>query len=294
MEEFHIQPDVITYSTIMNAWSQAGFLEKCKEVFNNMLKSGVKPDVHAYSILAKAYVRAQETEKAEDLLNAMVQSSIHPNVVMFTTVISGWCSAGRMDNAIRIFDKMCEFGISPNLKTFETLIWGYAEAKQPWKAEGILQMMEEFHVPPKKSTILLVAEALRFAGLAEEANRLLSTIKRLKTKQMTNLIEEDDNIPPESLDKIFQKPFTSAPFCSLLQIPSVGTNDQKGSALAARRNRRFLRDGDLETPFLTTRFKCHSQICRFGEGFSIMCQKQFQCQHGTYQLANSCTAVFLN
>lgn len=282
MEEFQIQPDVITYSTIMNAWSQAGFLEKCKEIFNNMLKSGVKPDAHAYSILAKGYVRAQETGKAEELLTAMINSGVRPNVVIFTTVISGWCSAGRMENAMRVFDKMCEFGISPNLKTFETLIWGYAEAKQPSKAEGILQIMEEFHVLPKKSTILLVAEAWCFAGLAEEANRLLSTVK---SKRIANSIEEENNIPSGISKKIDQNSNTSAPFGTLLQ---------KGSAFTARRNRRLLRDADLEIPLLSTKFKCHSQICRFGDGFSIMCQKQFQGQHGTYQLANSCTAVFLN
>lgn len=267
MEEFQIQPDVITYSTIMNAWSQAGFLEKCKEIYDNMLKSGVKPDAHAYSILAKGYVRAQETEKAEELLTAMVESGVRPNVVIFTTVISGWCSVGRMDNAIRVFDKMCEFGVLPNLKTFETLIWGYAEAKQPWKAEEILQTMEEFHVQPKKSTILLVAEAWCFAGLTEEANTLLSAVR---TKLMTNSMEEDGNI------EIYQKPHTNAPFYSLLQLPSVGSTDQKGSALAARRNRRLLRDADLETPLLTTKFKRHSQIVDSVKDFPLCVKNNFK------------------
>lgn len=291
MEEFHIKPDVVTYSTIMNAWSKAGFLEKCKEVFNDMLKSGVEPDAHAYSILAKGYVRAQEPEKAEELLTGMIESGVPPNVVIFTTVISGWCSAGRMDYAIKIFDKMCEFGISPNLKTFETLISGYAEAKQPWKAEGILQIMEEFHVQPKKSTIALVAEAWHSAGLTEEGNRLL---RAAKSKPITHSIEEDEEIPAESYERIYQKPYTSATSSNLLQIPTLGISDHRGSALAARRGRRLLRDADLESSLLTTKFKCLYQTCRSGEGFSIMCQKQFHGQHGTYQLANSCTAVFLN
>ncbi|XP_054793419.1 pentatricopeptide repeat-containing protein At5g25630 isoform X3 [Prosopis cineraria] len=291
MEEFQIKPDVVTYSTIMNAWSQAGFLEKCKEVFNDMLKSGVEPDAHAYSILAKAYVRAQEPEKAEELLTAMIESGVSPNVVIFTTVISGWCSAGRMDYAIRIFDKMCGYGISPNLKTFETLISGYAEAKQPWKAEGILQIMKEFHVLPKKYTITLVAEAWCYAGLTEEANRLLRTEKN---KPMTHSVEQDEEIPAETSERVYQKRYTSALSSGFLQIPTVGTSDQRCSASAARRSRLLLRDVDLESSLLPSKFKRLSQTCRASEGFSIMCQRQFQGQHGTYQLANSCTAVFLN
>jgi pentatricopeptide repeat domain-containing protein 1 len=48
---------------------------------------------------------------------------------------------------------------------------GFAEAKQPWKAEEILQVTTEFEVQPEKSTMLLVTEAWRAAGMTEEASR---------------------------------------------------------------------------------------------------------------------------
>lgn len=66
MKEFGVEPDVITYSTVMNAWSKAGFMAKCREVFDEMVNAGIEPDAHAYSILAKGYVRSQEPKKAED------------------------------------------------------------------------------------------------------------------------------------------------------------------------------------------------------------------------------------
>jgi len=291
MKEFQIQPDVVTYCTIMNAWSQAGFEEKCKEIFDNMLKSGVKPDVHAYSILAKGYVRAKETEKAEELLGDMIESGVRPNVVIFTNVISGWGSSGRMDKAIKIFDKMCELGVSPNLRTFETLIWGYAEANQPWKSEEMLQLMEDFHISPTKSTFLRVSQAWRLAGLTEEAIRLRSISR---AKQRINSIDEDGNLATTS-ERIYQKPHIT-PLSRLLQFlpSSVGSTDKKGTALGARRNSRLPRDADLVTTLVSTKFKCHSHTCRFVEGFSVMCHKRFQGQHGTFQLANSCTPVFLN
>ncbi|KAL0327561.1 UNVERIFIED_CONTAM: hypothetical protein Sangu_1834100 [Sesamum angustifolium] len=103
MEEFGVKPDVITFSTIMNAWSAAGYMIKCREIFDDMVEAGIKPDAHAYSILAKGYVRAQEPEKAEELLDAMKKSGICPNVVIFTTVISGYGSSGSMDSAMRVF-----------------------------------------------------------------------------------------------------------------------------------------------------------------------------------------------
>lgn len=43
MEEFEVKPDVMTFSTIINAWSTAGFMEKCREIFDDMVKAGMEP-----------------------------------------------------------------------------------------------------------------------------------------------------------------------------------------------------------------------------------------------------------
>lgn len=290
MEEFRVKPDVITFSTIMNAWSSAGFMGKCREIFDDMVEAGIQPDIHAYSILAKGYVRAQEPEKAEELLTMMIKSGSCPNVVIFTTVISGWCSAGRMDHAIKTFNQMCEYGISPNLKSFETLIWGYSEAKQPWKAEELLQVMEEFEVQPEKSTISLIAEAWRATGLTKEANRILGTIRSKEQK-----IETTRELPNESLEKLYQKPITTASRSNLLHIPSVG--DQKGSTLSLRKGRMVLRDADfpLDCSWLATKSMYLPLGCKFGARCPIVCRKQCQGQLGMYgQLTHSCTVVFLN
>lgn len=294
MEEFGVKPDVITFSTIMNAWSTAGFMEKCKQIFDNMVKAGIKPDIHAYCILAKGYVRAQEPEKAEELLTSMVKSGVRPNVVIFTTIISGWCSSGRMENALQVFDKMWDFGISPNLKTFETLIWGYAEAKQPWRAEELLQVMKVFKVQPEKSTVFLVADAWRAIGLTREANRILSVVKR---KEKNTHQKETEEVPLESLEKSYQKRYTASSYPTLLQIPTVVTSDQKGSAAATKNSRLMSRDGDssMESSLFATKSVNLPHTCKFGERLPIICRKHCQGQLGMYgQFAQSCTVVFFN
>lgn len=297
MKKIRVKPDVITFSTIMNAWSTAGFMKKCREIFDEMIKAGIQPDSHAYSILAKGYIRAQEPEKAEELLTAMIESGICPNVVIFTTVISGWCSSGRMDYAIRVFDMMCEHGVSPNLKTFETLMWGYSEARQPWKAEEILQVMNAFEVKPEKSTFFLLAEAWRSTGLTKEANRVLSM---MKSKEMVQKLDiEEEEIPVESLEKLYQKQATNSSCCNPIRIPKVATGDQKGSAMASafRKGRMMVRDNDCssECSGLTTTYMYLSRNCKSGVNSPIICRRRSHGQLGMYgHLGNSCTVVFLN
>lgn len=53
MEEFGVKPDVITLSTIMDAWSSAGLMDKRQEIFNDMVEAGIEPDIHKFSILFK-------------------------------------------------------------------------------------------------------------------------------------------------------------------------------------------------------------------------------------------------
>lgn len=292
MEEFGVKPDVITCSTIMNAWSAAGFMDKCQEIFDHMVKSGIKPDAHAYSILAKGYTRAREPEKAEELLNHMITMGLRPNVVMFTTVINGWCTTGKVECANKIFEAMCKHGVSPNLKTFETLIWGYGEAKQPWKAEEMLQMMEEFGIQPEESTFILIAEAWEAAGVAKDVGRVLvSARNRLMTDKRIN----SEEIPVASSENVNQKQLANSCYSDMLLSTNGVIVDSKGSIPGTTKSRLVLRDAS-ESPWnIAAKPINASQVCRFGSRPPIICQKQSHGKPGLYShLALSCTLVFLN
>jgi pentatricopeptide repeat domain-containing protein 1 len=293
MEKFGVKPDVITFSTIMNAWSSAGLMDKCMELFNDMVKGGIEPDIHAFSILAKGFVRAGEPTKAESLLTSMSKSGVHPNVVIYTTIISGWCSAGKMEHALGVYEKMCQMGVPPNLKTFETLIWGYGEARQPWEAEELLQVMEEKGVVPEKTTIQLVADAWRAIGLVNEAMRVLNYAEK-ECEVVQNC--KRGEIPEESM-QIHKKQNVSAAFSNLLQIPGVVATKQNGSSIANIRSRLVQKGSELlsESMQHATISMVLARTHAFGVRPMIICRKQFQsqvriCRH----YVNTCGAVFIN
>ncbi|PPS02273.1 hypothetical protein GOBAR_AA18370 [Gossypium barbadense] len=318
MIAFGMQPDAVTYNTIATAYSQNQETERAEGVSLEMQKNGVQPNERTCGIIIGGYCKEGKIKEALRFVYRMKELGVRPNLVMFnglikgfvdimdrdgvdeaspnvvifTTVISGWCSAGRMDQAIKIFYQMCEYGVSPNLKTFETLICGYSEAKQPWKAEELLQVMKEFEVRPEKSTIFLIAEAWRAAGLSKEANRILGSVHSKEMK-----IETTKEIPTESLEKLYHRQTTMPSHSSLLQIPNMVTDDQNWSALSLRKGRMVLRDADppLDCSWLVTKSKHIPLGSKFRARCPIVCQKQCQRQLGIYgHLTHSCTVVFLN
>lgn len=291
MEDFGVSPDVTTFSTIMNAWFSAGYMDKCKEVFDDMVKYGIKPGAFAFNILVKVYLHSSEPEKAEGVLADMVKSGIQPNVINFTTVISGWCRAGRMDNARKVFEQMCECGISPTLKTFETLILGYARAKMPWKAQEMVEIMKRFDVQPERSTLLHIENAWHPRGGLNEANQIAGAVK---TQSMIDKEHTNDKMEMKTLDKVYKKKSAHHPGSKLLQIPNVVTNGEKRNVSASKRYQMVLREAEFsksKSPHVaTTSIHLDSG---FGKRTPFVCQRQFQAQHFmSCQVGQSCTVFF--
>ncbi|CAN0901570.1 Pentatricopeptide repeat-containing protein At5g21222 [Linum grandiflorum] len=278
MEDYGIKPDVVTFSTVMDAWGSAGLMDKCQEIFNDMLKAGIEPDIHAFSILAKGYVRAGEPEKAQSVLASMEQYRVRPNVVICTTIISGWCTAGRMDTAMDAYERMCEIGISPNLRTFETLMWGYGEARQPWKAQALLQVMEEKGVSPDKTTMQLISDAWLAVGLTSDGKRIMDVEQSNSDVDDANGNgTKHDELPGQMLE-LYKNPDLSASYSEVLEVPGDIANSQNDSSPVKIRSQMIMRAprSSSKVLFLGPRATFFLRGSRFGRQPLVICSKQQQ------------------
>lgn len=49
------EPNICTYTALINAFAREGLCEKAEEIFEELQKEGYEPDVYVYNALMEAY-----------------------------------------------------------------------------------------------------------------------------------------------------------------------------------------------------------------------------------------------
>ncbi|WJX66635.1 hypothetical protein P8452_51174 [Trifolium repens] len=87
----NINPDVLTFNILVDAFCKEGKVKEANNVFAMMMRKGVKPDVVTYNSLMDGYCLVKEVNKAESIFNTMAQSGVTPDVWSYSIMINGFC-----------------------------------------------------------------------------------------------------------------------------------------------------------------------------------------------------------
>jgi pentatricopeptide repeat protein len=97
------------------------------------------PDVVAYTSIIDALCKAKAMDKAELFLRLMVDNGVRPNTVTYNSMIHGYSSLGQWKGASRMFREMTNQGLIPDTATWNSfkpltkkkLVQGIPS--EPWK-----------------------------------------------------------------------------------------------------------------------------------------------------------------
>ncbi|KAK4531292.1 hypothetical protein CCYA_CCYA07G2149 [Cyanidiococcus yangmingshanensis] len=215
MREAGCEPTLVTYTTLLKGYVNAGELRKAEELLNDILyKKRMRPDGHLFNCLLEGYVRLNDWRKALKLADVMRQHGLMPDsytntllvkvcvlvgridlaekiverigrplpVQIYSMMISGYGASGRLWSALRLAKEMRSDGISENIRTVSAQMSACLQAREPALALSVfLRVMREdpsFTPDQVVYTLLIRANGLR--ADAENAYRVFSL---LKTKQ---------------------------------------------------------------------------------------------------------------
>merc|ERR1719373_111461 len=115
--------NTITYNTLLDACAKACAMNKASQLLEDMGESCVEPDIITYSTLVKGYCAEGDVERAFHILEEMKRDSkFSPDEIMYNSILDGCAKQHRVDDALRMLDEMKSSGVNPSNYTLSILV----------------------------------------------------------------------------------------------------------------------------------------------------------------------------
>jgi pentatricopeptide repeat protein len=144
------KPNVVTYNICISAYSKFGDGRKAEKLLNEMLKRHLQPDVISYNSVIDSWGRSNEkgsAARAESILNAMKEYEVEPDIISYTGVVFAHTrsdEAKSADNALRILESVEESNLASNEFVYNAVLDAFAKSRQKdkvKKADALLSKM---------------------------------------------------------------------------------------------------------------------------------------------------------
>ncbi|PPR87963.1 hypothetical protein GOBAR_AA32732 [Gossypium barbadense] len=175
MRKQGIEPNVVTYSILVDAHCKEGMVSEAEDIIDAMIKRGIEPNVVTHNALINGHCLQNEMDKARRVFNLMIEMGCAPDIVTYSTMINGYCKAKRLDEAMELFHEISQKGPIPNTVTYNTLVQSMFQlGKVSTACELFRKMLASGQVPNIETTVLKglcktgnTGRAVRFLRLME-------------------------------------------------------------------------------------------------------------------------------
>jgi len=123
MDESGIQPDLMSYASVLHCCRKVGATDKAAEIMRTMRRSGIEPDQRIYTRMLSVYRNAKppRVREAFSLLQEMRQSG-HPLTTSSCNMVLESCANRReVMLALQVYGLMKEYNVKANEKTYHAM-----------------------------------------------------------------------------------------------------------------------------------------------------------------------------
>ena len=173
------QRDIVSFNTIINAFSQAGQSDKAIDLFYKMKQQGMKPDKFSYTALVKSILKDGDIQ---ELLYDMKEQGINPDVIMYNTIIKGLCQERMFLAAQKMVNQMESEGLSPNSMTYGLLMNGLLRSGNPSACVTLFESAcSDSRTVALTENVHLYTTAITAASALGDHDRALDLLSRMNS-----------------------------------------------------------------------------------------------------------------
>ncbi|KAE8697380.1 Pentatricopeptide repeat-containing protein [Hibiscus syriacus] len=191
------QRDVITWNTMMSAYSCSGHLSEVIALFDQMLLGNLAPNMATLLTVLSACSHLASWEKGERIHCYIKEGGYELCQSLATALIDMYAKCGQIEKSRELFISMKE----KDVVSWNVMISGYAMHGDAKSALQIFQQMEESNAKPNDVTFLSLLNACSHAGLVKEGKFLFGRMEHYSIKPnlkhyacMTDLLGRSGNL----------------------------------------------------------------------------------------------------
>ncbi|XP_022142331.1 pentatricopeptide repeat-containing protein At1g55890, mitochondrial-like [Momordica charantia] len=151
-EKVSIEPNVISYNIVINAYCEMDALDKAFLFFNDMEKNGMEPDLVTFNTLLAAFYRKGQFLDGENMWNMLESKNMAPNLISYNARLRGMVQENKIQEGIGLLAEMEEKGIKPDVSSFNAMIKGFCEDGNLEEAKKWYYKSKENEATPNRST----------------------------------------------------------------------------------------------------------------------------------------------
>jgi len=170
-----VDPDIVTYSTIVKGFCNSGTLDRAIKVLDDMKASGKHvPDEVMYNSLLGGCAKEHRADDALQLLDDMRKYNVPPSNYTLSMLVKLMGRCRRINQAFSMLEDISkEYGLRINIQVYTCLIQGCFNAGQASKAVALHEKIIKEGLIPDSMTYTVLVRGCVQSGLLDKAVELV-------------------------------------------------------------------------------------------------------------------------
>eukprot|EP01134_Creolimax_fragrantissima_P003695 CFRG3695T1 len=178
MKSLGIQPNMITYSHVINACHKSNDWELALALFEDMKRTGVPLGGVVYGVVIASCAKGKQWEKALELFDEMKLHGVERNTITYSSVISACGNAGKWEECIKLLRMMEENNVARDNITYCSVIAACTKGGEWETAIEVLRDMETNGIVPNTIAYSSTLSACVRGGAWNIALELFNEMKK--------------------------------------------------------------------------------------------------------------------
>merc|ERR1719191_2689444 len=133
-----IEPDIVTYSTIVKGYCNSGGLDHALLVLKEVHACKFQPDEVMYNSLLDGCAKEHRPDDALKLLESMKEAGVAPSNYTLSMIVKLMGRCRRLNQAFKLVEDLSkEYGLKVNIQVYTCLIQACFNNRQPQKAVAL-------------------------------------------------------------------------------------------------------------------------------------------------------------